>query len=554
MEKIGPLARLWNLIVLDKKEIASIYFYAILSGLVQLSVPIGVQAIIGFVLGASMVTSIYVLIFLVVLGVLAVGIMQVNQMRVIEKIQQRIFTRFAFEFTDKIPRFDLKKTDKYYLPEKVNIFFDTLTVQKGLSKLLLDVPTAVIQIFLGLLLLSLYHPLFIVFGFSLLITLGLILKYTSKKGLQTSLQESNFKYSVVAWLQEMARLIKPFKFSEGTHFNLRKTDKNVVNYLTARTEHFRLLMSQYKILVFFKVAITTAMLTVGTYLLLDQQLNIGEFIAAEIVILTVISSIEKLITRLDSVYDVITGLEKLASVTESPLELEGTSRLSENNPDISFELIDLDFSYQKDKKILQNISLIIPAKSTVCIRGQEGSGKSTLLRVLSGSYSDFDGSLLLNNISINNYELESIRSRTGIYLNHQDVFAGTVLENITMGRSEITPEMIMKKASILGIGNFLNTLHNGFETLIDTSGKKLPDTIVKKILLLRAFVNNPSLLLLEEPWQGLPQEDSIQIKLAVVNNINKATLIVVSNDEDFAEQCDYQIQMTKGSATILKNK
>ena len=393
VEKTSPIARLWDLIIVEKKEIVSIYFYAILSGLLQLSVPLGVQAIIGFVLGASMVTSIYVLIIVVVVGVLMVGIMQINQVRIIEKIQQNIFARYAFAFAETIPRFDLKKIDNYYLPEKVNRFFDTLSVQKGLSKLLLDIPTASIQILFGLLLLTLYHPFFIVFGFLLLVILWLILKFTSKKGLATSLQESAYKYEVVAWLEEMARVIKSFKFSQGTHLNLEKTDKNMMGYLSARTAHFGVLLFQYKTLVFFKVAITTAMLTVGTYLLLNQQLNIGEFIAAEIVILTVIAAVEKLIGSLDSVYDVITGLEKLASVTEIDLEKDGKLPFNAQNDGISVKMSDFSFQYLDGKKALNDINLDIPANSKVCISGHEGSGKSSLLRVLSGNYSDFTGSI-----------------------------------------------------------------------------------------------------------------------------------------------------------------
>lgn len=157
--------KLSELIKLERKEISSIYFYAILNGLVQLSLPLGIQAIIGFVLGATMVTSVYVLIFFVVLGTLVVGILNIYQMKIIEKIQQKIFVRYTFNMGLKIPGFDLLSIDKYYLPDKINYFFDILTVQKGISKLLLDIPIATIQIILGLVLLSFYHPLFIVFGF-----------------------------------------------------------------------------------------------------------------------------------------------------------------------------------------------------------------------------------------------------------------------------------------------------------------------------------------------------------------------------------------------------
>ena len=545
-EKTNPLKRLWNLIYIEKKEITSIYFYAILSGLVQLSVPIGVQAIIGFVLGASMVTSIYFLIIVVVIGVLMVGIMQINQMKIIEKIQQNIFTRYAFEFAETIPRFDLKKVDNFYLPEKVNRFFDTLNVQKGLSKILLDIPTATIQIIFGLILLSVYHPIFIIFGLLLLFILWFILRITSIKGLSTSLEESAYKYEVVAWLEEIARVIKSFKFSQGSHMNLQKTDKNVLGYLKARTAHFNVLLLQYRTLVFFKVAITTTMLTVGTYLLLSQQLNIGAFIAAEIVILSVIAAVEKLIGSIDSVYDVITGLEKLASVTEIPLENEGSLALNTSNNGVSIKISDLNFQYLDGKKALNNINLTIPADSKVCISGHEGSGKSSLLRVISGNFSDFSGTILLNNIPIGNYKLETLRNKMGVYLNQQDIFKGTVWENISLNRQGITPEKVTKIAEKLGIQSYLDTLQKGFETEIDSTGKKLPSTIVKKMLLLRALANEPNLLLLEEPWQGLEETEKEIMTNYLLNKISNTTIIVISNDEAFAKKCTYHFRLENG--------
>jgi len=119
----GPVSRILKLVKLERKEITAVYFYAIFNGLIQLSLPLGVQAIIGFVLGASMRTSLIVLIGLVVTGVLAAGIMQVNQMKIIEKIQQKIFVRYAFAFAGHIPRLALKKTDNIYLPELVNRYW-----------------------------------------------------------------------------------------------------------------------------------------------------------------------------------------------------------------------------------------------------------------------------------------------------------------------------------------------------------------------------------------------------------------------------------------------
>lgn len=549
-EKTNPLKRLLDFVNLDKKDVSAIYFYAILSGLIQLSLPVGVQAIIGFILGASMVTSIYILIFIVVVGVLVVGIMQINQMKIIEKIQQKIFTRYAFEFTEKIPMLDLRHADTYYLPEKVNLFFDTVTLQKGIAKILLDIPIASIQIIFGLLLLSFYHPVFIAFGLILLLILWGILNFTSKKGWSTSLLESNYKYEVIAWLEEIARVIKSFKFTQGTHLNLKKTDKNVVNYLNARTEHFKVLMLQYKVLVFFKVAITTVMLTVGTFLLLNQSLNIGEFIAAEIVILSIIGAIEKLIGSLDNSYDVITSLEKLASVTEMPLERDGSLILETPNNGLSIKAINLNFNYLDKTQALENINLEINANSKIAISGGEGSGKSSLLRVLSSNYSDFTGTLLINGIPINNYQLTSLRSQIGVYISQQGIFKGTVWENITLNRANIEPEKIAKLAQKLGIENYINSLKKGFDTDIDVAGKTLSSSLINKLLLLRAFIHSPKLLLLEEPWINLEKKEKNAVINYLLNLTPNTTVIVASNDEDFIKACDYQIIMTNGLASI----
>jgi ATP-binding cassette, subfamily B, bacterial len=554
MEKTSPLKRLWNLLVLEKKEIVSIYFFAILSGLIQLSVPLGIQAIIGFVLGAAMVTSIYILILVVVVGVLLTGILQINQMRIIEKIQQKIFTEYAFEFAESMPKFDLKKIDDYYLPEKVNRFFDTINLQKGISKLLIDVPIASIQILFGLLLLSFYHPFFIAFGLLLLLILWLILRFTSQRGLNTSLSESKYKYKVVAWFEEIARVIKTFKFSQGTHLNLRKTDENVLHYLNARTSHFRVLLFQFRSLLAFKVTITAAMLIVGTYLLLNQQLNIGEFIAAEIVILTVIGAVEKLISSLDSVYDTVTALEKLATFTEIPAEKDGSMYFDKKREGVEIKFIDFNFSFGPNLTTLQNLNITIPAGATVCISGAEGSGKSTLLDVMSGSYREFGGAILLNNVPIVNYQLEALRHKVGLYHNDHDIFEGTVYENITMGHAEVTPEHIIKTAENLGISEFLNNIPFGYDTKIDSTGKKLPSTMVKKILLLRAFANQPSLLLLEEPWQGFDEKVKTKMMDYFLSKNNNATIIIVSNDQAFAKKCDIDIYLNKGMAQIIKNK
>jgi ATP-binding cassette, subfamily B, bacterial len=548
----SPVSRILNLLKLERNEITAVYFYAILNGLIQLSLPVGVQAIIGYVLGASMRASLVVLIMLVVLGVLIAGIMQINQMKIIEKIQQKLFVRYSLAFARHLPDLDLKKNDHVYLPELVNRFFDVQVLQKSLSKILLEIPTAVIQIFFGLVLLSFYHPAFILFGIILVSILILILQFTGGRGLQTSLEKSKYKYKVAAWLEEMARVIKSIKLARNNDLHLRKADQEVSNYLDARNNHFRVLLFQFNVLVVFKTIITAAMLIVGTLLMVNQQLTVGQFIAAEIVILLVLNSVEKLIINLSSVYDTLTAVEKLAEITDKPLEKNGSITLPHLEQGIKLELKDLSFGYTDDKPVLQEISLQINPNEKICIAGKDSSGKSTLLRILTGSYTDFKGAVLVDDIPVGNYQLDSLRAQTGVLLGQQDIFNGTLLENITLGNEQIGLEAVRKCAIQSGLQDFVATLKDGFDTPLDPTGRRLPRSVAQKILMARALAGQPRLLLLEEPWMNVKDQQRQEL-INTLLGLSNTTVVVVTNDQEYADRCDKVFVLDENGTLAINN-
>lgn len=543
--------KFFNLLRLEKDEIYSIYIYAILSGIIQLSLPLGIQSIISFVLGGSISTSLVMLIIVVIAGVFINGLLKVNQMKIIEKIQQQLFVKYSFNYADYIPKLNLIDVDNYYLPELTNRFFDIISLQKGISKLLLDVPAATIQILFGLILLSFYHPVFIFFGFLLLLVLYMILRITGNKGIETSVQESDYKYYVAGYLQEIARIVKTLKFSRDNKLHLKKTDDYVSGYLSARTSHFKILMYQYWTLIAFKVLVTTAMLIVGCFLLVDQQLNIGQFIAAEIVILMIIDSVEKLIVNLDMVYDVLTSVEKLSKITEKPIEENGVVKLV-SEKGLSVTANNVSFGYTKDDLVLNNFNFRINAGEKICIRGAYSSGKSTLLRLLSGAYKNYQGSLLINEIPVTNYDMLSLRSRIGILLNIQDIFNGTIRENICLGDDSIDYHRLDAITELTGLKSFIDGLKKRYETEILPTGQHLSGKVIKKILLCRTLVHRPQLLLLEEPWLGLEEHNVKRIKHYLLHELKDTTILVVTNDKEFSGHCNQIFDLNSGKLDIVK--
>jgi ABC-type bacteriocin/lantibiotic exporter with double-glycine peptidase domain len=543
--------RLISILKYEKKEIYSIYIYAIFSGLVQLSLPLGIQSIISFVMGGSISTSLVLLIAFVISGVIVSGLLRVNQMKITERIQQQIFTRYSLQYAHTIPRLNLLDVNNYYLPELTNRFFDAVSLQKSISKLVLDIPAISIQIIFGLTLLSFYHPVFIFFGILLLSILLGILRYTGNKGLHTSLVVSDYKYKIAGYMQELARLVFNLKFRRDKEMHLRETDKFVSGYLRARTEHFSILLFQYWTLVVFKVVIVSAMLIVGSYLLVNQQLNIGQFIAAEIVIMSIVESVEKLIVNLDKVYDTFTALEKVNKVLDKEKDIDGPTMYTNYTKGPHIRLRHVSFSFPGDRLILDDVSMEIGSGEKLCITGQNGSGKSTLLKLISGTFNTTSGSIFINDTPIANYELFSLRNAMGIMTGGLDIFEGTIRNNICMGGNNITDEQLYALASVVGLKPFVEECQRGFEHVLKPSGQHLPGRTIKKILLMRALIHKSPMLLLEDPWLGLEPEYEQRIKDYLLNQMQHATIVVVTNDMDFARKCNKTITLSAGTITNI---
>ncbi len=549
---ISPLNRFYKMLKPDAKEIKNVYIYAVFNGLVNLSLPLGIQAIINLIQGGRINTSWVILVSLVTIGVAITGVLQIYQLRIVENLQQKIFTRAAFEFAYRVPRIKMEQLYKEYAPELMNRFFDIITIQKGLSKILIDFTAAVLQITFGLILLSFYHPFFILFSFLLIILLYLIFRLTARRGLVTSLSESKNKYRTVHWLEELARTNTTFKLSGKTDLPLKRTDENVGNYLKSRESHFQILIRQFSLMVGFKVLITVGLLAIGGILVMEQLMNIGQFVAAEIIILLIVNSVEKLIVSLETIYDVLTGIEKVGQVTD--LELENRNGLDIEveckSSGMEIEIINLSFRYPEAKKLaLDKLNVSISRGSFAAIVGGNGSGKSTLIRVLSGLYDIKDGQVIYDDINKESFSVESLRSAIGDYLSQEDLFQGSVLENLTMGKN-IRLDKVKSICARIFLIDFINGLPKGYDTMLDPQGSGLAESTVQKLLLARAVLNDPKLLLIEDNLDAIDEKEKRNIVDYLRDKSNKWTVVAATNHPYMMENADMIIELEKGRVSF----
>ncbi len=543
----SPMDRLWELLFLEKGNIGLVYAYATLVGLFSLTLPLGVQAIIGLVSGGLFLQPIVILIAFVILGTIATGVLQVLQLAAVERIQQRIFARIALEFSLRVPRVSVEQWLKGDLTERMNRFFEVITIQKSLGKLLTGATTALLQVAFGLLLLGFYHPYFIVFWAGLALVFWFVLRLTYPKGLETSLMESKYKYRAVHWLEELARTVSSFKAAGRATPALARMDEHVSGYLRYRQRHFRVIVLQALSAVGLKALITGSLLVLGSFLVIQGQITLGQFVAAELVVVTVLAGVEKLVDSLDEMYDLVTAVYKLGGVTDLPLEAVGGLNLADDAAGLSVKLTDVSYSYPAaSRAALSGLTLSVPAGAKVAVTGSDGSGASTLLGVVAGLLPNYEGNVQAGGLTLRDVDPTTMRDRIGLVLGQYEIFEGSVEENLSLGRAGVGAAEVMRALEQVGAFEDVQALPLGMRTPLVSGGRGLPSTLRIRLLVARAIVARPRLIVMDELLASVEPAARHELIQVLTGPDAPWTLFIVSHDPEVFSAVDTVLVLRDG--------
>jgi len=545
--------RIVDLLEPDKTTIAYILFYATLAGLINLSLPLGLQALINLVQAGGISVSWIVVTVFVLSGVVFTGFVQVMQLKLTERLQQRIFTRAAFDISYRLPKIKLSSLQKYYAPELMNRFFDTLSIQKGLAKLLVDFSGAVIQVLFGLLLLSLYHSLYIGFSLLLIVVLAFIIRYTAPKGLMTSLKESAHKYETAHWIEELSRVSLLFK-QNGEHKRvLPKTDRIVDRYLTARNNHFRVLITQFSLLILFKFLVVAGLLLLGTMLVLDGRITLGQFVGAEIIVILVMTAVEKIIFSLETMFDVLTSVEKLGTITDLPLDKQHTASngMMETDKVWNIEIKGVNLR-SNDKQILKNVNAAIKEGDRIFLDGESGAGKSTFIRFLAGLYPDYSGRVLLNNMPLPDKSVGKLRACTSYIGSTNQIFEGTILENVTLFDDNPDRDKLQELLHTTKLDEDFLEQELHWESTLLATGQNIPRRARQRILAARAIYKPSKMLLIDTDFDGLNQKELLELGQLLLQTHPECAVLVSDQSGRLAKFCNRRWIMEEGQITEYK--
>lgn len=517
----SPWQRLSDLLRMDKTTVSQLYLYAFLSGILSLSLPLGIQSVIHFIQGGQITTSWVILIALVILGVLITGWLQIMQLRLTENIQQSIYIRYSFDFAYRFPRFNRMALKGKIPSELMNRFFDIVSLQKGIAKVLLDVTASTLQIIFSLLVLSFYHPFYIGFSIALIILLYLLFRPMIKMGFNTSLEESKYKYKTAHWLQEIARADWSFRLAPNGEHYLSQLDKHTNAYLHSREKHFKVLWKQYIWMIAIKAVIVASLLGLGGYLVIDQQMNLGQFVAAEVLILLLLGAVEKMIQNLETLYDVFTSLEKLGQVQDLPMTFEESTTLDDN------EIFPMELIETNGPKA--SVVLAIEQLQHTMIHCTNQRNAAAFLRQMIDPTASETRKPRWNFTIPQGEVLATKIESIGWFAKGVHLFEGTLKNNVLLGRPNLNNEALRKALETVGMGYFAHQMKEGYDVMLSKSTKLLSEEERERILIARSIVHHPKALLISFHGLAISTADKTFLLTSIQKHYPEITIICINS-------------------------
>ncbi len=534
---LRPVSKLLRLISIERKDILVIGGYSIIVSILSLVTPLAIDTLVQTITAGVVSLPLIVLTAFVFVGLLIAGGLSLIQQYVVEVLQQRIFVNTSFEIAEKLPRTKSEVFNDEYAPELLNRFFDVVTLQKTFSRLLLDGVSAVLIGSSAIFLLALFSPLLLGLGLGLIIISFIIILISGRGGLYTSIHESHEKYLVAAALEEVGRCLMSYKVFASPSLIYNKVDRLLTQYLHYRKAHFRVILRQQSSAVIMKVIIITVFLAAGGYLVIERQISLGQLVASQIVILYLIAAVENLFKQLENSYDLLTSLEKLAQITDIEQERTNGIILPKRDAGAMVKMSNIVFSYG-NTHVLTGIDLLVEEGDRFCLVGKSGEGKSTIAHLLSGLNETYTGSIQFDEYDIRTLDLGSLRSQIGICLPNEEIIEGTLFENIAMGREWITQKAALDALTTVRLIDQLYKMPKGLQTHIVSHGRNLSTGQQRRLMLARAIVNNPRLLIIDEAFNGIEENVKLEIISEFHSLLRPWTIINISHDPDVVSHCE----------------
>ncbi len=525
---LTPFRRLMRLLAPDSSDIAIVILFSIGVGILSLATPIAVQSLVNFVAFGGLVQPLFIIGILLFAFLALAGAIRTYKSYIVEVLQRRIFVRVASDLAYRLPRVRIDAFDARSGPELVNRFFDVMTVQKASATFLLDGVGVLLQAFIGLLILAFYHPFLLAFDVVLIAAILFVVFILGRGAVKTAIRESKAKYAVAASLEEIALNPLTFKQSGGGEFAWRRTDALAAAYVGARRSHFNVVVRQIIGAVALQAFAGTALLTLGGFLVIQGELTLGQLVAAELIVSVVLASFAKFGKQLESIYDLLAGVDKLGQLIDLPLERQNGEELQSDSRASELAFVDVGFTYDDGMCVFDSFDLRVAPGECVLVVGDHGAGKSTLTDLLCAARAPSSGRIELDGVDFRELSLDAIRRQVAV-VKGLEIVEGTIADNVRLDRSDVSNKDIRQALENVGLLESIRNLPDGLDTHLNNLGRPLSYGQARRLMVARALAGRPSVIVLDNVLDDL----DVRSREIVVNTISASdrgwTAIVTSH-------------------------
>jgi ABC-type bacteriocin/lantibiotic exporter with double-glycine peptidase domain len=542
----APHRRLFALLRPERADVVLIILFSIINGVLLLATPLAVDAVVNNLayggqqrvyFQALIILSIALFAFLALLSVLRAA-----QHFVMEIIQRRLFLRLAADLAYRLPRIEMRVLEQTMGPELVNRFFEVITVQKTSSLLLLEGINVLLGALIGLLVLAFYHPFLLAFDLLLILALLGVVFVMGRGAVRTSIRESYAKHAVAGWLEQIAQYPLVFKSRGGAELALRRADVLGREYFESRRAHFRVLLPQICGLLTLQAVASAALLTIGGALVLRGELTLGQLVASELIVGAIVASVAKFGKHLEAWYDAMAAVDKLGYLADLPIEREsGELPVARSGP-MEVEFKQVTFGYLAHRPVLSNFSVRFAPGKRVGIFSAAGYGASTLLDLLFGLRQPQEGMVLVDGLDLRHWNLQSLRQQVAM-VRGTEIFEGTIAENVRLGRDDVRLDDVRRALESVGLIQAVLQMPDGLNTWLKPGGRPLSSTQRIRLVLARAIVDRPRLLLIDELLEGLDLQIMGELENFLFDRSHPWTLVLVTRDPVLLKHCDQVVPL-----------
>lgn len=490
-----PTVRLRKLLSQESAALWVVLVYAAFIGLLALATPVAVQALINQVTFGQLRQPLLVLTVLLFLVLLFSGALRLLQATAVEQIQQRLFVRLGSELSLLLPRVLMAQLRKPPGPRLVSRFFEIITVQKSLANLLLDGMSLLLQSLIGLLVLGFYHPLLLGFDVILLMSIVVIVLGLGRGAVKSAVKESRAKYDVADWLMELGSHSLTLRGGRGADWAAQRADVLLLQYVHARRLNFSILRRQIIGALLLQALASSMLLGLGGMLVIWGQLTIGQLVAAELIVSSVVLGVLKFTKHMESYYDLLAGLDKLGYFDDLKDEREtGETLTLPERPEVLLRKVKVSDPDSVSELHVDEL-LISPGSRTAVVGGR---GKRLISEVLYGLLDADHGQVELGGVPIRSLSLSSLRAQVALlHDDREGIVAGSVADNLRFAKESVSFAELRAALQSVSLWNDVSSLPKGLDTQLLSGAPAWSTSMRWRLLIARLLIQKPSLVIVD---------------------------------------------------------